>query len=299
MAEPELLLPSREAARARGLTAERRGWLGSTDLLTKEPDREALGLAFTQEFRAGGQRIQSVRGTDEGRPRSLGLTLGDGRPAVVAVPTARAFAVAFGGDGGGVRVHMVPDFASPPGALDVSAAPFTLGTGGAATVSQVVAALGAASPQGFDLGLLWREGCEGDGPLRFSRVRVSATSPAMFSATSPIAVAARGRLPSIAYASSGLLATGAMRGATAVTDVNDGGWVLAWVEGNRAVGRRVSEVDGALIDEAEVTLGDARGDTRGVRLEVAPTSLGVRVLGLTHDAEGASLVGADLICRSP
>jgi hypothetical protein len=46
MPSEEILLPSRAAARERGLVAERRSWLGTTDLLTKEPDREELALAF-------------------------------------------------------------------------------------------------------------------------------------------------------------------------------------------------------------------------------------------------------------
>lgn len=46
MSTPMPTIPTRALARERGLVAERRGWLGTTDLLAKEPEREELGLAF-------------------------------------------------------------------------------------------------------------------------------------------------------------------------------------------------------------------------------------------------------------
>ncbi|MBI5512288.1 MAG: putative metal-binding motif-containing protein [Deltaproteobacteria bacterium] len=258
---------------------------------------ETLGLALVSEFLAGGRRVDDVRGTDGGRPRSLGNTVQRGRPAVLAVPEARAYAVLFGAESGGVRVRVVPAFADASAMLDLGRTPFTLSGEGTGSVAEVSASPGATRPDGFDLGVAWRDGCAPAGALYFSRVRVDAAAPERSMATPPVRVTMDGRLPVVAWLPSGVLSVGSARGGATVTDATDGGWAVAWVEGGRALARRASELDGALVDSAPVVLGDARGDTRGATLQPAPEGAAAWVLGLVHDAEGSALLGSELGCR--
>lgn len=273
---------------------------------------EALGM-WLESAASGGATVQWVNATNNALPQVLGQTRGGARPSITAWGD-RGYFVGYGASDGGVALHFVPSLSDPPtfNPAGTSARPtapmapgaaFRMATGAADGVSVSVGAIRAT---GLELGVAWQQGCGAAGSsVWFSRVRFNAASPGTFMADAPVEVSTGmgASAPTIAYVSAGFVTPEFSRGGATATAETDGGWVIAWIDAaagaRRVLARRVSELDGALIDEAAFDLthrpaGDAPvGPSRPMLYSAATQGL---LRYAYHDATRNSLVGADLLC---
>lgn len=259
----------------------------------------------------------TVAAVEDGRSFSLDGTRGSGRPAVLGVgredPSSRAFIVGYGGANGenmGVRLHLVRHVQPPgnnPAQLDRAQhqrIAFIEGMGG--VVDQVVLAAGSSHPRdnvsGIDLGVVWKEGCEGvNNRLWFSQLRLDPpqVQPTMASASAP-ALLAEGDvdLPSIAYVTSPFVQVGFSRDGLVANETTRAGWVVTWVERsggtNRVIGRRVLELDARPLGEAPVLV---REEIPGaVYQAVHPIAESRAVTCVIHSSTEGELWVGDFFC---
>ncbi|MCA9604285.1 MAG: putative metal-binding motif-containing protein [Myxococcales bacterium] len=254
-------------------------WLGDTveraECGGAEVDVEALALFVERDTM--GTPYGWVSASNEGTPERLGRTTGGGRPGVAAWGSD-GYVVGFGAPEGGVQlVYVAPPIAPPPydrvGAPDDRTGretmPLTfgdLGRFGSGAADDVALAFGSIREGGIELGVTWREGCgTGAESIRFRQVFLTnertLDEARSFDARVLGATTDAGP-PAIAYAFSGLLATGVARpdGRPTGTSANDGGWLVAWQDDEdldpgpgddgRVLYARVSEADGAALGEA-------------------------------------------------
>ncbi|MFK7987510.1 MAG: putative metal-binding motif-containing protein [Sandaracinaceae bacterium] len=251
-------------------------------------DVEVLGLSLMTDTFGGSYGW--VTGSNEGQPQVVGQTTGGGRPGV-GVWDGVGYVVAWGNDDA-IELAFVETIATPP-AYDRDGEPdsrvgqetaalsiTSLGSvmvGGPA--DDVVVEVGSIRDGGIDLGVAWREGCgTGTEAVRFQQLFLT-RSGSDFGLDAeraqdarPLASASVLDAPTIAYTFAGLIAEGIARedGRPTGMSENDGGWVVAWAEGeidasDRAVfAARLSEADGNTLGEPYAL------DTEGTRSRRSP-----------------------------
>ncbi len=260
-----------------------------------EADVEILGLHVQQD--RFGDVYGWVTGSNEALPQVVGRTAQGGRPGI-GVWEGMGYLVGFGAPGGGVSLVFVERMAAPPaydrsGAADdragietpaLNAVPLgTLAT--SAPADDVAIALGSIQEGGVFAGVTWREGaCSGAESIRFRQVFLSTSGGVSIDegrsfdaiALTAGATPAAGP-PAIVYQFRGMVAPGVERadGRPTATSQNDGGWIVAWsdasepdpgpIDDARVLARRVSELDGLLLNDAELLVLSTPGDVRRVR----------------------------------
>lgn len=268
----------------------------------RAPAAEVMGLGlWLVSGSAGGVPVRWVTGTQQARPQSLGHTTGNAAPSIVAWDDVGWF-IAMADQAGRASVRYVgamaatpPTGESPP--LTIDAAQAQLQGGGAADHVRL-AVSGRARADGRELGVVWSEGCGAASSVWFARVLFRTTpAPAAFVASVPVRVAERGTEPVIAWSGAMALVPGSTRGGETIRAEQSGAWVVAWTEPDataRVLARRMSEFDGAAIDEAPTELGNAAG--LGVRsVAIAAQQAGALRYGW-HDRQRGVVVGGDLLC---
>ena len=86
-------------------------------------------------------------------------------------------------------------------------------------------------------------------------------------------------------------------GGEAVRAEQSGAWVVAWVEPGapaRVFARRMSELDGAAIDDAPTELGNAGG--QGAHSVALVAAEGGALRYAWHDRQRSAVVGGGLLC---
>ena len=177
------------------------------------------------------------------------------------------------------------------------------------SADHVALAFGRTRGDTVDVGVAWREGCgSGSESVRFRRVRLRFVnaSVSVSDAGTPVTLAsgvAHAGSPTVAYAPDGFLVSGATRGEVTVGAEDTGGWFIAFEQRRSAgdptalVARRVSEADGALLDDAEQIAidptidakaphlyADVDGHVRSIHVSATPRALrGARVSCTTVD----------------
>ncbi len=256
-----------------------------------EADVEVLGL-HVQEASSG--TYGWVTASGEGTPQAVGRTTGGGRPGI-GVWDNTGYVVAFGAAGGGVQLVFVEMMEAPPAFTDggvddrtgLETAPLTvtdLGVITAGAADDVVVATGSIRAGGIDLGLAWREGCDGESETILFRqlflaregsnvsIDEARSHEAIDLTPSPTSEAGP---PAIVYMYDGMLAPGVDRADDRPTGTpqTDGGWIVAWSDATgadpssdtRVLARRVSEADGMLLNDEELLVLSAPGDARRIR----------------------------------
>lgn len=250
---------------------------------------------------AGGAPVRWVTGTQRATPQSLGHTTGSAAPSIVAWDEVGWF-VAMADRDGRASLRFVtaldatpPTGDSPPLTLDAATA--QLQGGGAADHVRLVLS-GRARADGRELGVVWSEGCGAASSVWFARVLFRTTpAPAAFVASTPVRVAERGAEPVVAWSEATALVPGSARGGEAVRSEQSGAWVVAWVEPGapaRVLARRMSEHDGAPLDDVPTELGDAGG--QGARSVALIEAEGGALRFAWHDRQRSVVVGGDLLC---
>jgi hypothetical protein len=263
---------------------------------------EVMGLGlWLVAGSAGGAPVRWVAATQRATPQSLGQTAGSVAPSIVAWDEVGWFVAMSDGQGRAALRFVsalsatVPVGDSPPLAAD--AAPSPLPSGGAADHVRV-ALSGRPRADGRELGVVWTEGCGPAASVWFARVLYrTSPAPAAFVASTPVRVAERGSDPVVAWSAAAALAPGSMRGGATVPAEQSGAWTVAWIERGepeRVLARRMSEVDGAAIDEAPTELGSTSGQgARSVAL-VAEERGALRYAW--HDRQRGAVIGGGLLC---
>lgn len=255
---------------------------------------EAMGFWLASTRLQDSTQVSGVRGTNDSSPVVLGMTAGSGAPAVSAL--GDAFSVAYGSVGGGLRVQVIPAFAVPDGALDVSRMPFALTGPSATAVDAVVTAPGPVSGPVVELGVAWKDGCAAEGAVWFSRVSLDRTNPQGSRASDPVRLSTAGSRPALVYATQPMVVPGARRGAVQVTAANAGGWLVAWSEGTRILARRVAAADGAPVDGEAAVLGESAMGGAGVRLGRLAAGEGDEI-SFVMPGVSDGLFGGSALCR--
>jgi len=267
---------------------------------------EALGVWLATGPDEQNRPRSWVTATNGGRPAVLDATSGSGRAAMLTLGTT-GYLVAHGRPSGTVALHLVPAFAAAEPAsgvaVDVTRAAFEVPAAATMAIDVVVIAAGTQRGALRDLGVAWKEGCGATGTLRFARVRFDAANPAASTASTPVVLATgTADRPGIAYVDGGIRVVGARVGARAVTADDDGGWVVAWVDGAGGAAsvraQRVSELDAALLAETPVTLASGVGASAGVALGPGGAMGAGALRYVVHDGAGARWVGGELVVRA-
>ncbi len=145
---------------------------------------EVLGVWL--ESTSNREDVFWTNGTNDGRPEALGTTVGDGRPSVLAVDGKQGagYFVAYGAAEGGIALHFVPAFASPPEysftATDARTteplgAAFSTVVAEGAQADHVALSVKAASLEAdaLELGVTWLDGdCAGERAVMFEKIAV-------------------------------------------------------------------------------------------------------------------------------
>jgi hypothetical protein len=105
--------------------------------------------------------------------------------------------------------------------------------------------------------------------------------------------------PALAYVNDEFVTGAFARGGATAGDGADGrrgGWLVAWAEGPRVMGRRIAALDGAPLDGAPVVLRDVgSGALRSLAL-LRNDPTGLRALWFS--ASGRSLESAPVLCSA-
>ncbi|TAK32784.1 MAG: hypothetical protein EPO40_01780 [Myxococcaceae bacterium] len=265
-----------------------------------EASVEALGLRFGLGSSTAIPPRSGVQATDRGRPRVLGSSRGSGRPSLAA--DSQRFVLAHGAAAGGVRVHVIPPV--DPAVMTLAGVASTtfhpapdLGV-----VDQCAVAVRPVTGNRTTLGIAWKSGCASDGPISFATATVAPGGPSDVALDTVIALTDRGRAPLVVYLPRGVSAVGTLRGASPVTDDDDGGWLVVWTDYSngsaRVLARRVAEHGGRPVDDVALSLGAPVGSEPTV--VVGASSSGPSEFRyLIADAVGSRLVGGELVCRMP
>jgi hypothetical protein len=293
-------------------------WVGSPD------DRRSCETAAPVQvvglwMEAAATPIPWVNATHGGAAQTLGMTRGRGRPAVVSWHRADG-ALGFGwfaawaDAAGGVAVQFVPPMGELPAFsptlppmtsrttpdLDLSIAPGRIEAGSTPSDS-VVLATGPQGAEGIALGIAWLDACStGTGNVWFSRAIYQATART-FNVLPRVQLSAGGMAggPALAYVNDEFVTGAFARGGATAGDGADGrrgGWLVAWAEGPRVMGRRIAALDGAPLDGAPVVLRDVgSGALRSLAL-LRNDPTGLRALWFS--ASGRSLESAPVLCSA-
>nr|MBK7066694.1 hypothetical protein [Deltaproteobacteria bacterium] len=197
-------------------------------------------------------RVQGIHG---GAPSPLTAAVGStSRPAVAAL-TDGGFVVAYGVAGGGVELRVVPTFeATEAATLDLTRSRLLVrvGSTASANVDQVALALGGVRDGRQEIGLAWKEGCDPNGALQFARVQLDPANPAASMVNAATLRVTQADAPALAYVDAGILQNGGSFGGATVRDIDDGGWVLAWIDRSASEAHvralRVSELTGSVLE---------------------------------------------------
>jgi hypothetical protein len=250
-------------------------------------DVEILGLHVQEDASGAGW----VTASNEGLPQVIGQTAQGGRPGIAAWEST-GYLVGFGAPGGGIHLVFVATMegewpAFSPGAVDdrggLETSPLAITDLGTietdAPANDVVLAVGSIVAGGVEVGVAWREGCDGNSQrIRFRQLFVTSDGSAIDESKSFDAIeltpapSPSAGAPAIVFTFSGMLERGVDRadGRPAGTDQNDGGWIVAWSDASNPdpgpaddsaiLARRVSEADGRLLSPDEVLVLNAPGD---------------------------------------
>ncbi|MCC6876505.1 MAG: putative metal-binding motif-containing protein [Sandaracinaceae bacterium] len=298
-------------------------WLGDTVMRPAcggtEVDVEALAAIVEQDTMAG-TPYGWVTASNDAIPQVLGRTRGGGAPGV-GVWSNTGYVVGFGDAAGALSLSFV-DLAMRPVPYDRTMADVprttaplvitSLGTipaMGSGPVDDVAIAIGSVRTGGIEVGVTWREGCGGGETIWFRQLFLSrsGSTVSLDMARSQAAVqlttapASPAGPPAITYLFDGMLAVGAARadGRPTGTAENDGGWIVAWAEGGtRVVARRVSEADGALLNDGELLVLHA-ADAVSMRERPALYVTDGVVHYAYYDATANQFWGGALTCAAP
>ncbi|MBN1656281.1 MAG: hypothetical protein JXA30_21105 [Deltaproteobacteria bacterium] len=212
-----------------------------------------------------------IQVSDNGKPKIVGETRGGGRPAIdVWSDGVRGYFVGFSDENGSAVVTFVPTLPELNSRVDpaaISIGPlFEIEEGERADqIALAHTPIRDVCPDqepGIELGVSWQYGCGGvQGGLRFAVLGFAANTRT-FCLQHPIIEITTGDasdprlVPTVVYLKKGFFEPGFERDGLTVTDINSGGWLVAWVglhNGTSAIlARRVAELDGELVDADEV-----------------------------------------------
>jgi hypothetical protein len=163
-----------------------------------------------------------------------------------------------------------------------------------ATADAVRVAVGRTRVEGVDLGVTWQSTCgETPGEIWFAKARFNASGAGTFAIEQPIRLDRRGSAtrPVLVWLGAGFSTIDRTRDRI-------GGWIVAWMEssGNerQALAVRVAEVDGRVIDDAPIALGDGAIDSLALIEGAAGDALAV-----WRDRSASRLVSTRVFCAPP
>ncbi len=234
---------------------------------------EALGVWLESTDNREG--VRWTNGTGNGLPLTLGVTRGEGRPAVVALQrkSGAGYFVAYGAAEGGVALHFVPRFVEPKPYSFTATEPRNtaeLGAGFSSLVfegaraDEVSLTLREAGVDGaVELGVVWLDGtCGATRAVRLGRVTVNVeTGEVLEGSVVSVATAASRHRPSAVATEQGFV-TEQFKGKPTPREL--GGYLVAWTGVDQSV--RLARVS------------DATGDVLGLPTQVFDAALAAPLL---------------------
>jgi hypothetical protein len=225
----------------------------------REVSVEALGVWL--ESSGNREDVRWTNGTGDGVPLPLGVTRGDGRPAVIAVNTedAEGYFVAYGAADGGIALHYVPRFAEPEPYVhmatearvtDALMAGFSASLADGAEADEVSLTLLEKEDGALELGVAWLEGaCDAVRSVKLERVLVDVGSGDVTEEPSVVVAEEASRVrPAVVAVESGFVTARFEHDGEKVTD--ESGYLVAWTGPNGAVElARVLNATGAPLGE--------------------------------------------------
>jgi hypothetical protein len=230
----------------------------------REVSVEALGVWL--ESSGNREDVRWTNATGDGVALPLGVTRGDGRPAVIAVNTEDAvgYFVAYGAAEGGIALHFVPRFDEPepyvhmatePRVTDALMAGFSASLADGTEADEVSLTLLEREDGELELGVAWLEGaCDAARSVKLERVLVDVASGDVTEESSVVVAEEASRMrPAAIAVDRGFVTARFEHDGEELTD--ESGYLVAWTRPNGAVElARVLNATGALLgDPVEVS----------------------------------------------